>query len=145
MPLGALRGRAVGSTVRGMDPLDVAIFHRNSMLTVDATINDLAGDPADITALTGDDIRWAISRSQGGPRLATLSLTPNSYGQITKLSAPNGTIRIQFRAPLPPDEDPDPFRAGRYWQECEVTLSEVATTQFFGPVLIQKSMFTEDA
>lgn len=118
---------------------ELATFKRNSMLTVDATINGLDGEPVDITALTGEDIRWAISRSwRGNPRLATLDLDDG----ITKVDAASGAIRIQFRAPVPP-ADPDPFRPGMYWQECEVVLTEVTTTQFHGPVRIEPSMFAE--
>lgn len=125
-----------------MDPMELVSFGRNSELTIDATINRLAGDAADLTSLTGDDIRWAISKSRKGPRLATLSLTSNAYGVITKVAATSGQIRIQFRATVPPD-DPDPFKPGYYWHECEVVLSEALSTQFWGRVLILPSMFAE--
>jgi hypothetical protein len=125
-----------------MDPLDLVSFKRNSMLTVDATIKGLDGAAANLTGLTGDDIRWAISKTRGGERLATLSLTANDYGDITVTSASAGRIRIQFRAPLPP-ADPDPFAPGRFWHECEVALAEATATQFYGPAQIEPSMFTE--
>lgn len=129
------------------EPLDLATFKRNSDFTIDATINALDGTPADITALSGDDIRWAISASRRGPRLATVDLSgaDTGTGEITKTDAANGRIRIQFRPPLPP-ADPDPFKARNkpYWQECEVTLSEVLSTQFYGPVRIEASMFSEE-
>lgn len=131
-----------------MDALDLATFKRNSTLTIDATISKLDGTAANLSAVTGDDIRWALSARQGGPRLVTINLdsADTGTGSITVVSASTGRIRIQFRPPLPP-ADPDPFRAksGPYWQECEVTLAETATTQFFGPVQIQASMFSEDA
>lgn len=129
-----------------LEPLELARFKRNSMLTVDATITKLDGTAANLTGFSGDDIRWALSARQGGTRLVTVDFdgADTGDGEITLTSAANGRIRIQWRPPLPPD-DPDPFRAKNapYWQECEVTLSEATTTQFYGPVLIEPSMFTE--
>jgi hypothetical protein len=126
-----------------LEALDLATFRRNGMLTVDATINGLDGTAANLTGFTGDSIRWAISKSRRGPRLATLSLTANTYGDITLTGAAAGLIRIQFRAPVPP-ADPDPFAAGLYWQECEVVLAEATETKFFGPVRIEPSMFANE-
>lgn len=74
--------------------------------------------------------------------MATLSLDANSYGEIALIDSANGRARIQFRAPLPP-ANPDPFAPGMYWHECEVVLSEVTTTQFFGKLRIEESMFSE--
>lgn len=127
-----------------MEPLELATFLRNSMLTVDVTVTGLDGTAADVSALTGDDIRWGLAARRGGPPLATVSLTPNSYGSIEIVDGAAGQIRIQFRAPVPP-ADPDPFRAkgAPYWQEGEVDLTEVFTSQFWGPVLIMPSMFTD--
>lgn len=127
-----------------LEPLEVVSFHRNSMLTIDATITGLDGEPANLSGLTGDDIRWAISARRGGPRIAELDLDStfvDDGGEITVTSAAQGQVRIQFRPPLPP-ADPDPFRAKNapYWHEGFVALSEVETTQFFGPVLILPSM-----
>lgn len=126
-----------------LTPNDLVCIKRNSELTIDATITGLDGTAADVSALSGDDIRWRIAATRGGTALATVSLTSNSYGVISKLDAANGAIRIQFQPPVPA-ADPDPFRAKRnpYWYECEVALTEVTTTQFFGPVQIQPSMFT---
>jgi hypothetical protein len=129
-----------------MEPLDLATFKRNSTLTIDAIINGLDGEVANLTGLTGDDIRWGLSARRGGPRLVTIDLDAASVGTgaITIVSAVAGTIRIQFRPPLPP-ADPDPFRAKNqpYWHECEVVLAETVTTQFFGPVRIEPSMLAD--
>lgn len=130
-----------------LEPLDTITFKRNSMLTIDATINGLDGEPANLAGLTGDDIRWAIARRRDGPRLATVDLdgADTGTGDITITAASTGRIRVQWRPPLPPDDD-DPFRArgAPYWHECEVVLSEVTTTQFHGPVIIEPSIFAED-
>ena len=127
---------------------ELATVRRNSTLTVDATVELLDGSAADLTGLTGDDIRWGLSARRGGPRLVTVDLdgADTGTGLVTIVSAAAGTIRIQFRAPLPP-ADPDPFRAKNapYWQELEVTLAETVTTQFWGPVRIEKSIFSEAA
>lgn len=112
---------------------------RNSTLTIDATIMKLDGTAASLAGLSGDDIRWGIARSKRGPRLATLTIGDG----IEVTSESDGQIRIQFRAPLPP-ADPDPFRPGNYWGECEVSLSETEATQFYGPIRIEPSIFTED-
>lgn len=114
------------------------------MLTIDAVINGLSGTPADLTGLTGTAIRWGIAARRGGPRLATLSLTPNAFGSVTLTAPTLGRIRIQFEPTLPPAV-PDPFKAksSPYWHECEVDLPEVDTTQFWGPVLIEPSIFAE--
>ncbi len=129
-----------------IEPLELASFKRNSTLTIDAVINGLDGEPANLAGLTGDDIRWGLSASRGGPRLVTVDLdgADAGTGDITIVSAAAGQIRIQFRPPLPP-ADPDPFRARSrpYWQECEVALAETAATQFFGPVRIEPSIFAE--
>lgn len=149
-PASALRDRPPRRTVRPMalEPLELISFKRNSMLTIDATINGLDGEPADLTGLTGDDIRWGIAARRGGPRLATVDLddADEGTGDITITSASNGRIRVQWQPPLPPDDD-DPFRAKNapYWHECEVTLTEVTTTQFWGPVIIEPSIFAETA
>lgn len=129
-----------------MEPLDLASFPRNSTLTVDCTITKLDGTAANLTGLTGSDIRWGLSARRGGPRLVTVDLdgADTGSGDIAIVSAALGTIRIQFRPPLPP-ADPDPFRArgSPYWQELEVALSETVTTEAWGPVLIEPSMFSE--
>jgi hypothetical protein len=128
-----------------LTPQDIVCFKRNSELTVDAVINGLDGLPANLTGLTGDDIKWALSASMGGVRLVEVDLDGASVGtgDITVTDAVNGEIRIQFTPPLPP-ADPDPFKARNrpYWQECFVNLSEAAATQFFGPVRIEKSMWS---
>lgn len=126
-----------------MEPMDLITFRRNSELTIDATINGLDGDPADITSLATTDIRWGIARSKSGPRLATLSLTSNDFGVITKVSPSEGTIRIQFTPTLPPEDDDD-FAPGLYYHECTVNLSEASATQFWGRIRIQPSIFAED-
>lgn len=124
---------------------DLVCFKRNSTLTIDATINGLDGDPADLTGLTGDDIQWALSSTKGGERLVEVDLDGASTGtgDISITDTANGGIRIQFRPPLPPAST-DPFepRNRPYWQECFVNLSEAPSTQFFGPVRIEKSMWS---
>jgi hypothetical protein len=130
-----------------LTPLAIACFKRNSTLTVDAVINGLDGEPANLAGLTGDDIQWALSASLGGERLVEVDLDGASTGtgDITITDAANGEIRIQFRPPLPP-ADPDPFKPRNrpYWHECFVNLSEAPTTQFFGPVRIEKSMWSAE-
>lgn len=129
-----------------LTPLDLVCFKRNSTLTIDATINGLDGEPASLAGLTGENIRWAMSSTRGGTRLVVVDLDGASTGtgDISITDSANGGIRIQFRPPLPPAST-DPFKPRNqpYWHECEVVLSETTTTQFFGPLRIEKSMFSE--
>jgi hypothetical protein len=116
--------------------LDVE-FRLDETLTINAEVKDPDGEAMNLTGLVTNDIRWGISDSKGGTRLATLAIGTG----ITVVSAAAGTIKIEF-AP----SSQDAIHPGRYYHECQVVHSSHGTSiQFAGKARVLESVFMTEA
>lgn len=114
--------------------LDVCFRHRET-LPIDAVISAFDGTPADISALTDDDIEWVISKSKDGPAIATLTIGAG----ITITNGPSGAISIRLEP-----TDQDDISPGRYRHECWVTTTEGTSCQFAGEATVLHSIVAGD-
>lgn len=116
--------------------LDVE-FNLDETLRISASLKDPSGGALNLTGLATTDIRWGISDSKGGTRLATLAISSG----ITVVSAVAGTITIAL-APASQDD----LHPGRYYHECQVTHGTYGVSiQFEGKARVHESMFATEA
>jgi hypothetical protein len=107
-------------------------WHIDSALVIFLTVRDIDLDPADISLLTSDDIRWGLATSPGGDPVVTL----NIGGGISIEDGPLGAIKITLD-----ESDQDDLRPGQYYHECKVALDSGNHTQLYGPAVCRESIF----
>lgn len=113
--------------------LDVE-FRLDETLTISCEVKDPDGEAMNLTGLVTNDIRWGISDSKGGTRLATLAISSG----ITVVSAVAGTVTVRFA----PSSQASLFAPGRYYHELQVVHATHGTSiQFAGKAKILESVF----
>jgi hypothetical protein len=113
-------------------------WHIDSALVIFLTVRDVDLEPANLTGLTGEDIRCAFFTKPG--RLADdeepTKILDLDDG-ITIVTAATGAIKITLA-----EGNQDDFVAEtQYYYEVKTVLASGTHTQLYGPALCKESIF----
>lgn len=112
-------------------------WHIDSALVIFLTVRDIDLDPANISALTGADIRCAFATKPGklGSESPVKVLDLDNGIEIE--NGAGGEVKITLA-----EDDQDDFVAGKqYFYEVKVVLDSGEHTQLYGPAFCKPSIF----